>query len=92
MPSYRLRVAPRGRHGTVGRVLRDVQIEAPSVRQASARALGRADELFSDEATFAWLTDESGDLVWALPIEEAEPPAGGLICAGSHRHAAMGRR
>ena len=36
-------------------------------------ALGRADELFSDEANLAWLVDEAGDLVWTLRIEEAEP-------------------
>ncbi|MFE1598472.1 hypothetical protein [Methylobacterium sp. ID0610] len=72
MPTYRLQVATRDRHGTVGRALQDVRIEAAGVRQASARALGRADELFSDDATLVWLTDEAGELVWTLPIEEAE--------------------
>ncbi|WP_018260506.1 hypothetical protein [Methylobacterium sp. WSM2598] len=72
MPTFRLRVAARGRHGTVGRALRDVSIEAASVREASACALGRADEFFCDEANLAWLTDDAGNLVWTLPIEEAE--------------------
>lgn len=73
MAQFRLRVAARDRHGMVARPLRTVPIEAATVRQASAIALGRADELFSDEANLAWLVDEAGDLVWTLRIEEAEP-------------------
>jgi hypothetical protein len=75
MPQFRLRVAARDRHGMVARPLCNVPIEAATVRQASAIALGRADELFSDEVNLAWLVDEAGNLVWTLRIEEAEPVA-----------------
>lgn len=68
MPTYRLRAAARGRYGTVGRALRDLPIEAANIRQATARALGRADELLCKEANLVWLVDEAGDLVWTLPI------------------------
>ncbi|GJD47417.1 hypothetical protein OPKNFCMD_0124 [Methylobacterium crusticola] len=74
MPIYRLRAATRDRHGMVGVPVHDRPIEAATVRRAAAIALGKADEVFSDETNIAWLVAEDGALVWTLRLEAEDAP------------------
>ena len=65
MPVYRL--VSHDRSGTSP--LHDLPIEAPSVRHAAARVLGRADEVFCDRTGEAWLVTEDGARVWSLSLD-----------------------
>ncbi|TGD99357.1 hypothetical protein [Methylobacterium nonmethylotrophicum] len=70
MPLYRLRATLHDRGDA--RPLHDLPIEAPSVRHAAARVLGRADEMFGDAAGEAWLVAEDGARVWSLSLDAKE--------------------
>ncbi len=65
MPLYRL--LSRDRSGAAPP--HDLPIEAPSVRHAAARVLGRADEVFGDRTGEAWLVTEDGARVWSLSLD-----------------------
>ena len=81
MPVYRLLSAARDRSGALP--LYHLSIEAPTVRHAAARVLGRADEVFCDRTGEAWLVTEDGARVWSMSLdaEEIEASASGLIPA-----------
>lgn len=70
MPVYRLFSASRDRSEAVP--LRDLSIEAPTVRHAAARVLGRADEVFCGWTGEAWLVAEDGARVWSLSLDGEE--------------------
>lgn len=74
MPVYRLLSTSRGRSETAP--LHDLPIEAPTVRHAAARVLGRADEVFCGRTGEVWLVAEDGARVWSLCLdaEEVENP------------------
>ena len=69
MPTYRLRVSWREKHGIVRRPMRDVPIEAASLREAIGAVLGSGG-ILTDGTNFAWLTDEGGNLVWTLRMDD----------------------
>ncbi|KMO32118.1 hypothetical protein [Methylobacterium aquaticum] len=70
MPLYRLLSTSRDRGGVPLR--HDLSIEAPTVRHAAARVLGRADEVFCDRTGEAWLVTEDGARVWGLSLDAEE--------------------
>ncbi|KMO29303.1 hypothetical protein VQ03_29370 [Methylobacterium tarhaniae] len=70
MPLYLLRSTSRDR--SVTNPVHDLPIEAPTVRHAVARVLGRADEVFGDRTGEAWLVAEDGARVWSLSLETEE--------------------
>ncbi len=71
MPLYRLLSTSRDRSEALP--LHDLPIEAPSVRHAAARVLGRADEVLCDRTGEAWLVTQDGARVWSLSLDAAEP-------------------
>jgi hypothetical protein len=73
MPVYRLVSAPRDRSEAFP--LHDLSIEAPTVRHAAARVLGRADEVFCDRTGEAWLVAEDGARVWSVSLDAEETEA-----------------
>ncbi|MET7245889.1 hypothetical protein ABZT49_21295 [Methylobacterium sp. EM32] len=81
MPVYRLLSASRDRREALP--LHHLSIEAPTVRHAAARVLGRADEVFGDRTGEAWLVTEDGARVWSVSLDaaEIEASASGLIPA-----------
>ncbi|MGE7412906.1 hypothetical protein [Methylobacterium tarhaniae] len=76
MPLYLLRSTSRDRSATDP--VHDLPIEAPTVRHAAARVLGRADEVLGDRTGEAWLVTEGGARVWSLSLEAAEVEAPAL--------------
>ncbi|MGX7705397.1 hypothetical protein [Methylobacterium sp. Gmos1] len=70
MPVYRLLSASRDRSEAFP--LHDLPIEAPTVRHAAARVLGRADEVLCDRTGEAWLVAEDGARVWSVSLEAEE--------------------
>ncbi|MFH6781639.1 MULTISPECIES: hypothetical protein [Methylobacterium] len=69
MPLYRLRSRLRDPEASV---FQDLPIEAPTVRHAAARILGRADDMFGDRTGEAWLVAEDGVRVWSLNLDARE--------------------
>lgn len=69
LPIYRLRVSWREKHGIVRRPVRDVPVEAAGLREAVGAVLGSG-SILSDNTNFAWLTDESENLVWTLRMDD----------------------
>ncbi|KMO31130.1 hypothetical protein VQ02_26860 [Methylobacterium variabile] len=75
MPLYRLHSTLRDRDGARPTGLipaSDLLIEAPTVRHAAARVLGKADEVFGDATGEAWLVTEDGARVWSLSLDADE--------------------
>lgn len=77
MPVYRLLSTSRDRNETPSP--HGLPIEAPSVRHAAARVLGRADEIFCDRTGEAWLVAENGARVWSLSLDTAEAEGAALV-------------
>ena len=69
LPTYRLRVAWREKHGVVRPPLFDEPINAASLREAIGAVLGSGTFL-ADGANLAWLSDEAGNLLWTLRMDE----------------------
>lgn len=69
LPTYRLRVAWREKHGVVRAPVRDEPIAAASLREAIGAVLGNGIVL-TEGTNLAWLSDEAGNLVWTLRMDE----------------------
>lgn len=76
MPVYRLLSVSSDRSGALP--LHHLSIEAPTVRHAAARVLGRADEVFRDRTGEAWLVTEDGARVWSMSLDAAEAETSAL--------------
>lgn len=70
MPTYRLRVAWREKHGVVRPAVRDEPVKAATLREAIGAILGDGSSVLAEGINFAWLTDEEDNLVWTLRMDD----------------------
>lgn len=72
MADFRLKTAKRDSNGNPGNPVLDDLISAGSNQEAIRKARAYEIDRLIDDTDFAWLTDDAGQIIWSLKLEEAK--------------------